>query len=470
MERVEAKFSSNWNRFSDLPESLTYNAYNRQYANHYKARLDMLRSRCLPPKGLQDDGNFKIIHRIIELEEETPSRVVGTIIKSSPARPKLDSGHRSSFEPISYLGVAYDEADDSFQQSHFCRSEDSIVLEDESGRIELKLCIKDKSIVSGVESLPSGAVIAVDGTVEGSNGIFSVANIHFPQMKCDANDIVATSNTDAYVVFVSGLNCGAEELSDEDTSLHRDMLIDYLTGHFSIDHGPNICRVIIAGGGCARPLKPKSLEKTSKEINRGTGVTPVGELDCFISQLCAAGIQVDYIPGFSDPTNANWPQKPLHPCLMPMSERYGLLNRSPNPYEATIGGVGILGSDGRNVVDLQRYVAKRCEQESNECKEVEFENISSLEALEMTLLYNHMAPTGPDSLPTSPVENEDPFVINNCPNVYFSGNSSQYETALKNSKTRLICIPSFSQCGQVVKMSLNTLECEAIEFKGIVNN
>jgi DNA polymerase delta subunit 2 len=421
----------------------------------------------------QQNDEYKVINRIIELSENSPSTILGTIIKSSPGRPKVDSGHRSSFEPISYLGVAYDEGDDSFMQSHYCRSEDSIVLEDESGRVELELCLKDNKTVSGVESLPSGAVVAVDGMV-GSTGIFSVMKIHFPQMENDANPIDTIDIEDSLVAFVSGLNCGEGELSSEESSLNREMLIDYLTGHFSMKHGSKICRVIIAGGGCAKPSKPKGSEVTwnptsSKEINKENGTAPISELDLFISELCAAGIQVDYIPGLSDPTNANWPQKPLHPCLLPMAERYGMLNRSPNPYGAIIGGLEFLGSDGQNIADLQRYVARRCENTSEERKDVELENISSLEALELTLLFNHMAPTGPDSLPTFPAEKEDPFVISKCPNVYFAGNCMQYETTLKNSRTRLICIPSFSKSGKAVLMNLKTLKCEAIKFEGEVN-
>ena len=474
MTRADVSYSSNWDRFASLPGSLTHSSYNRQYADHYKARLAMLRNRCLSMRERSHKRDeFKVINRIIELAEDTPSTVIGTVIKSSPGRPKVDSGHRSSFEPISYLGVAYDEGDDSFAQAHYCRSEDSIVLEDESGRVELELCMKDdkNKKVLGVESLPSGAVVAVDGIVKGSTGIFSVVNVHFPQIEKDADPIDTFEVEDSLVAFVSGLDCGGGELSSEETSLNREMLIDYLTGHFSMEKGSKICRVIIAGGGCAKPSKPKSSEagwipSNSKEIDKENITAPISELDLFISELCAAGIQVDYIPGLSDPTNANWPQKPLHPCLMPMAERYGMLNRSPNPYGAIIGGVEFLGSDGQNIFDLQRYVAKKIEHRGEEGKEVELEDVSSLEALELTLLFNHLAPTGPDSLPTYPVEKEDPFVIDKCPNVFFAGNCVQYETTLKNSSTRLICIPSFSTSGQAVLMNLKTLKCKVIKFEG----
>jgi DNA polymerase II small subunit/DNA polymerase delta subunit B len=53
-------------------------------------------------------------------------------------------------------------------------------------------------------------------------------------------------------------------------------------------------------------------------------------------------------------------QKALHVCLLPNAETFvNMLSRSPNPYEAKIGGKHFLGSDGLNITDLRRFIAKK---------------------------------------------------------------------------------------------------------------
>ena len=45
------------------------------------------------------------------------------------------------------------------------------------------------------------------------------------------------------------------------------------------------------------------------------------------------------VPGYHDPTNANWPQRPPHPCLLPQGCGYvDMFGRGTNPFECIIGG------------------------------------------------------------------------------------------------------------------------------------
>lgn len=106
---------------------------------------------------------------------------------------------------------------------------------------------------------------------------------------------------------------------------------------------------------------------------------------------------------------------------------------------------------------------------------------SSMDALNRTLVYGHVAPTGPDSLPTFPSSDTDPFVLTSRPDVYFAGNCEEFETRLVDGRgveindmppkdgsyhtvTRLVCIPSFALTGEVVLVKLRTLECEVLSF------
>lgn len=78
-----------------------------------------------------------------------------------------------------------------------------------------------------------------------------------------------------------------------------------------------------------------------------------------------------------------------------------------NPHEFTINGVNFLGSSGQNIKDMRMY--------ADELKD-------PVEILDMTLKMRHMCPTCPDTLRAYPFVTEDPFIINEMPHIYFSGN------------------------------------------------
>ena len=75
-----------------------------------------------------------------------------------------------------------------------------------------------------------------------------------------------------------------------------------------------------------------------------------------------------------------------------------------------------------------------------------------------------MAPTGPDSLPTYPAFEDDPFVMDVKPDLYFAGNCDGYATKVTEAGTRLVCVPTFDTTGQAVLVNLRTMDCEVIGF------
>lgn len=348
-----------------------------------------------------------------------------------------------------------------------------------------------------------------------------------------------------YLLLLSGLGCGADSPTDLESgtslAVRREMLLEYLTNP-NLSDGSSICRVIVAGGGVASPViddgedddqdggaddgkgetngnkrKNYNIEASAKSSSIKTKTTDaanrvalsLAELDIYLSEILACGIPVDYVPGYHDPTNANWPQRPIHPCLLPRSCGYvDLFSRGTNPYECiigcdenevgTYGGVRVLGSDGLNVADLRRFLATTkkdvvtttCDDDvdANAAAEETDGVPSSIDALNRTLVYGHVAPTGPDSLPTFPTSEFDPFVLSSRPDVYFAGNCEQFETRLvdfcgnaiddatvlargtndEGAMTRLVCIPSFSVTGEVVLVKLKTLECEVMSFNDLI--
>ena len=417
---------------------------------------------------------------------------------------------------------------------------DRVYLEDESGRVEL---VDDGSGVLDVHSLATGVVLAATGSVREGTGIMVVRGVYLPTLPDNDNASAAKANAEAgygeaaaaavrrgpsgdpdsdpYVLLISGLGCGASNAGTEEgdeaeaggsLDLRRDLVLDYLAGHTDgARDGARVARVILAGGGCAGPAALADIAAATK-ANQGatfgasggggagpakgaTGAVaspndpslPIKELDLFLSELCASGVPVDCVPGRHDPTTAVWPQRPLHPCLLPVSSTYDqMLRRAPNPYEAAVGGKVVLGTDGRNVADLRRYLATVREEDDKMDVDVdvdgedddnddndEKEQVSSvqqldapttLEALEATLRFAHLAPTGPDSLPTYPAFEDDPFVMDVKPDLYFAGNCDGYATKVTEAGTRLVCVPTFDTTGQAVLVNLRTMDCEVIGF------
>ena len=495
--------------------------------------------------------------RILELQEDQPSTIVGTVAKEMPARPAVDTGyHSSAITASSYLGTV--DARDLYVDplGTYCSasstaengpaddsSPDRLYLEDESGRVEL---VDNGSNVLNGHALATGVVVAVTGSVKEGTGTMIVTSVHLPQFPDGAdndNDKMPEADSSAssavkmagpgndvdgapYLLLISGLGCGASNFVGDGPESHggaaaaaadapegsldlrRDMVLDYLAGHSDPHHdGARVARVIVAGGGCATPQVLGDLANATKTTSsavvsrngkggaKNSNVSspndpslPIKELDLFLSELCASGIPVDYVPGLHDPTTAVWPQRPLHPCLLPKSSTFeGMLHRSPNPYEATIGGKAVLGTDGRNVADLRRYMARTVEEGEREDDEDKKDESSmdvdddggndeenekgsvlapptALETLESSLSFAHIAPTGPDSLPTYPAFEHDPFVMEEKPDLYFAGNCDKYSTKITDDGTRLICVPSFDRTGQAVLVNVKTLDCEVISF------
>ena len=91
-----------------------------------------------------------------------------------------------------------------------------------------------------------------------------------------------------------------------------------------------------------------------------------------------------------------------------------------------------------------------------------------LGALVESLKFRHLAPTAPDTLSCYPFHESDPFVLKECPHVYFAANQDAFATKLvegaEGQKVRLICVPSFATTCTAVLLNIATLECEPITF------
>lgn len=461
--------------------------YQRQYSHVYSYRLAALKDGCwkrlnqLPSKPTKavggDDNGCKNVNRILELQEDRLSNVVGTIIVE---------GMNGNSDENYYDENAAGE-DRQLHPDATCRSGDQLFLEDESGRVALRFVndmvgddsednIGKSTSKSFAYQYCTGVVVGVQGSVD-SKGVMHAIHVITPAIPPPIKYDDGASTSTPKLLLVSSLLCGDPDVS----SLPREMLVSYLQGHFN-DGASKIARVIVAGSG------PGSVDPAMG----------LREFDMWGLEVTrTAGIPLDILPSATDPTTRNWPQRPLHSSLLPHTLRTtnntgndstSMARMTPNPYEASINKQLVLGTDGLNVRDLKKYILKPpglvASSETNgdisstdkdSTKWPPPQPLTELDALEQTLRWAHICPTGPNSPDIGMVPSGDPMVMNRrASNIYFCGNCEEgFATKLFSHdgdgtageyKTRLICVPKFSERGEAVLVNLKTLEVEVLRF------
>jgi len=78
-----------------------------------------------------------------------------------------------------------------------------------------------------------------------------------------------------------------------------------------------------------------------------------------------------------------------------------------------------------------------------------------------------------------PFQDRDPFVVEETPHVFFAGNQPEYSSRLiqgtlnrwcllmtgeNGQLVQVLCIPKFSETGEVILVNLTTLESEVVRF------
>jgi DNA polymerase delta subunit 2 len=179
------------------------------------------------------------------------------------------------------------------------------------------------------------------------------------------------------------------------------------------------------------------------------------EVDAFLYEL-VTNMPVDLIPGPKDPSNFSMPQQPLNKCLLPRASQFNSLSLSTNPYSAIIEGVELLGHSGQPTSNIQNYITLNTDE-------------TTLDILERTLRWRHMAPTAPDTLSAFPFKTHDPFVIDTCPHVYFVGDQEEFESRRVHGDdgqvVQLISVPSFEKTKSFVILNLETLDAHPVTIK-----
>ncbi|XP_022212439.2 DNA polymerase delta subunit 2 [Drosophila obscura] len=404
--------------------------YQKQFCHLYAHRLAEM-TRLLTPLVQKKWGKTETIMKLCELrgEQDVHCILIGTIYKHQAHRPSIlrDISEENQLAPQP-------------PRQNYSEPEDKVILEDELQRVRLQ------GETLKTQLMATGIVCAVLGGTD-SEGFFNVEDVMYYE---SGPQKPLPNKRNRLLVLVSGLDQLQAHTYVEALNLFQ----YWLSG--SLGNGKDaksLVRLIIAGNsvrGSAMAHVP-TLQVARTQANDNDTVQAVTQLDSWFASW-AQCLPIDVMPGAYDPANFMLPQQPFHKCMFPQAAQLSSFQAVTNPYNCRLDDALIVGTAGQNVADLLRSTSIE----------------SSLEALRCTLTWGHVAPTAPDTLACYPYIESDPFIMRECPHVYFAGNCESFETALhvtaEGKRTCLVCVPSFSKTKSVAVVDLDSLSCRQINF------
>ncbi|BFF99256.1 DNA polymerase delta subunit 2 [Drosophila madeirensis] len=404
--------------------------YQKQFCHLYAHRLAEM-TRLLTPLVQKKWGKTEPIKKLCELrgEQDVHCILIGTIYKHQAHKPSIlrDISEENQLAPQP-------------PRQNYSEPEDKVILEDELQRVRLQGKILQTQLMA------TGVVCAVLGGTD-SEGFFNVDDVMYYE---SGPQKPLPNKRNRLLVLVSGL----DQLQSH-TYVDALNLFQYWLGG-SLGNGKDaksLVRMIIAGNsvrGSAMAHVP-TLQVARTQANANDTVQAVSHLDSWFASW-AQCLPIDVMPGAFDPANFMLPQQPFHKCMFPQAAQLSSFQAVTNPYSCRLDDALIVGTAGQNVADLLRSTSLE----------------SSLEALRCTLTWGHVAPTAPDTLACYPYIESDPFIMRECPHVYFAGNCESFETALhvtsEGKRTCLVCVPSFGKTKSVAVVDLDTLTSRQVNF------
>ncbi|KAK4874518.1 hypothetical protein RN001_013878 [Aquatica leii] len=425
-ERKVLDYQNLSDRFKNQKKDFT-----KQYCNIYNVRLrqmkQILRKRIIKKWG--DKYPICDLHKLSETDY-SKCIVIGTIFKDQKLKPsvlkQLAESNSLVPQPV---------------HVHFTDDSDTLYLEDELQRYEVIGNLSKDELVTGISCALLGSDLG--------KGKFNAEDFCFAGFQTQIERPIL--NEDLYVLFISGLDL----VHIEKTLLSIRLLVNWLSGLIpdANDVNTKIIRLIIAGNSTRTSHEKikSTISLTSRKVEMPEVIESVKLLDTILLEL-AQVIEVDVMPGEHDPSNHIMPQQAMHHCMFPNSMAYKSLNQVSNPYECELAGLRFLGSSGQPVSNILGFC----------------EIPSPLKVLESCLKWSHIAPTAPDTLGCFPFYENDPFVIEHCPHVMFTGNQSLFDTEIvtgdDGQQVRLISIPEFANTKTVAILNLKNLDCFPMSF------
>ncbi|KAK4250681.1 DNA polymerase alpha/epsilon subunit B-domain-containing protein [Corynascus novoguineensis] len=455
--------------------------YQQQFADIYFLRLAKIKpaveavaSAAWEDTELGGETATKV-DRVLDVRQGQLCWVAGTVYMDMPLKPSVleDVAKDRWISAPTTADHYYSEA-----------GGESIMLEDDSGRIRLVGDVLKNYF------LVTGCIIAVMGT-ENVNGEFEVIDLKFADLppqpdrwslskpakgikkntKVKDEDIeMADSQPSKKIAIISGL-----EFSGTDTSyaMELNLLLEFLLGE-ALDPTAqselsHISRLIIAGNSIAKPFEHDAADKDKKSLKKygydSSSYNPLPSqlLDSFLSSLLPT-VPITLLPGAHDPATASYPQQPIHPAMFPNARTYtsapgqsreeqpGWLDPVTNPWEGEVEGWRVLGTGGQNLDDVCKYV----------------DSDDRLGMMEAMCRWRCSAPTAPDTLWSYPFQEDEPFVMKECPHLYFVGCQPEFGTKViegpQGQMVRLVLIPSFAATKEIVLIDTETLDVSKVKI------
>lgn len=428
--------------------------------------------------GLQSEPLH--VARVLDVIKSQLCWVIGTVYMDMPLKPNV----------LEDIGRDHSIPAPPPREKFYC-DEDSVMLEDESGRIKL---VGDRV---SEERLVTGVIIAALG-METPTGDFEVVDICTAGLATFAEedilgpdsmdvDINSSSTQDEYVAVVSGLSIGSPSPADAQIQ----MLVEYLTGEVG---GPDdqqlasqITRLIIAGNSLSLAEYSEEGEDEKKPRKFGASAQahfsphPNLTLSAHLHDLTSA-LPVHILPGEDDPSGIILPQQPFPRAMFGKAAAFESFHCESNPawlrvrcdeIESSIPNEGRTSSSSNHPPVTRSLLVTSGQPVLDMCKYLPTPPSSLVSITASTLRWRHVAPTAPDTLWCHPYRNRDPFVLRETPDIYLVGGMPQFGTELVASEDesdragrccRIVLVPSFSQTGVLVLINLRTLEVQRVDF------
>ncbi|XP_023245550.1 DNA polymerase delta small subunit-like [Copidosoma floridanum] len=438
-DELRCKYDRQTVSYADLTERYKKegDSYMKQFASLYVKRLDEL-SSVLKQKVREKWGSNVDLIPLSELENQNGKRcvIIGTLYKHQTNKPSI----------LQELSEEHQMTAPA-PKVHYCLEEDQLFLEDQTSRIKLT---GDKVDVK--ESV-TGVVCAVIGA-ENKKSTFEVEDWCFPG--CLPQKEISSKPV-GKLVILSGL-----ELATNPPDLSLSLLVEWISGLAgTTEYQKNeafIVRVVIAGNSikaCADQHLSKGLLSGRAEDAANANNMSEGKerLDTLLETL-GSNCYVTILPGQFDVTTLMMPQNAMHPGSFPKARRFKSINGVTNPWIGTISDRIVVGTAGLPIQDIQKVCG--------------LSTVEPIEWLQRSVEWRHLCPTAPDTIPCIPFCKSDPFILRECPDIYFAGNMEKYDTRLyqgnEGQKIRLICVPKFANDKTAVLVDLETLDATPISF------